>query len=131
MGCSCPEHQCQPDKCEHVYLFDNDNTDAEDIYGRPMARRFPYDNKGCIILQVGFKLLFCFKVFGYFCNSFLVLFLSQERYLVYECNSLCSCSELCQNRVLQKGVQVKLEVYKTRHKVIEPPLFCLHINFAC
>jgi hypothetical protein len=35
-----------------VYLFDNDYTDAEDIFGRPMAQRFPYDDKGCIILQV-------------------------------------------------------------------------------
>ena len=50
---------------------------------------------------------------------------SQEGYLVYECNSLCTCSELCQNRVLQKGVQVKLEVYKTRHKVIESPFILL------
>eukprot|EP00250_Pteridium_aquilinum_P014879 c22256_g1_i1 orf=87-4457(-) len=90
LGCSCQGFQCSPAQCEHVYIFDNDNTDAQDIYGRPMAGRFPYDSQGCIILEEGF--------------------------LVYECNSICSCHENCQNRVLQKGVQVKLEVYKTRHK---------------
>ncbi|MQL74569.1 hypothetical protein Taro_006931 [Colocasia esculenta] len=42
--------------------------------------------------------------------------LAQEGCLVYECNSLCSCDKSCQNRVLQKGVQVKLEVFRTEKK---------------
>ena len=41
----------------------------------------------------------------------------QEGYLVYECNNSCSCSRSCQNRVLQNGVQVKLEVFKAEKKV--------------
>ncbi|MCO5564344.1 hypothetical protein L7F22_018004 [Adiantum nelumboides] len=90
LGCGCQGAQCSPAQCEHVYIFDNDNTDAQDIYGQPMVGRFPYDSQGCIILEEG--------------------------YLVYECNSICHCHESCHNRVLQKGVQVKLEVYKTRHK---------------
>ncbi|KAH7446443.1 hypothetical protein KP509_01G055800 [Ceratopteris richardii] len=90
LGCSCQGSQCLSAQCEHVHIFDNDNNDAEDIYGQPMMGRFPYDDQGCIILEEG--------------------------YLVYECNSLCSCHESCQNRVLQKGVGVRLEVYKTRHK---------------
>ncbi|KAI5076200.1 hypothetical protein GOP47_0008265 [Adiantum capillus-veneris] len=90
LGCGCQGLQCSPAQCEHVYIFDNDNTDAQDINGQPMVGRFPYDSQGCIILEEG--------------------------YLVYECNSICSCHESCHNRVLQKGVQVKLEVYKTRHK---------------
>ncbi|EFJ10199.1 hypothetical protein SELMODRAFT_128419 [Selaginella moellendorffii] len=55
-----------------------------------MLRRFPYDGEGRIVLQEG--------------------------YLVYECNTSCMCSEECPNRVLQRGVNVKLEVFKTRHK---------------
>lgn len=90
LGCTCTQPQCFPESCDHVYLFDNDNDDAEDIYGQPMHGRFPYDEKGRIILEEGF--------------------------LVYECNSMCSCHKECPNRVLQKGVQVKIEVYKTKHK---------------
>lgn len=41
----------------------------------------------------------------------------QEGYLVYECNYSCGCSRSCQNRVLQNGVQIKLEVFKTEKKV--------------
>jgi SET domain-containing protein len=36
--------------------------------------------------------------------------------MVYECNSSCRCQENCENRILQKGVRVKLEVFKSRHK---------------
>lgn len=38
--------------CDHVYLFDNDYEDAKDIYGKPMHGRFPYDERGRIILEV-------------------------------------------------------------------------------
>ncbi|GFY86549.1 histone-lysine N-methyltransferase SUVR5 [Actinidia rufa] len=40
----------------------------------------------------------------------------REGHLVYECNNSCSCSRSCQNRVLQNGVQVKLEVFKAEKK---------------
>ncbi|KAI7744881.1 hypothetical protein M8C21_027216, partial [Ambrosia artemisiifolia] len=39
-----------------------------------------------------------------------------EGYLVYECNMYCSCNKYCPNRVLQNGVRVKLEVFKTEGK---------------
>ncbi|XP_042493601.1 histone-lysine N-methyltransferase SUVR5-like isoform X2 [Macadamia integrifolia] len=90
LGCACPHSTCYPETCDHVYLFDNDYENAEDIYGKTMRGRFPYDEKGQIILEEG--------------------------YLVYECNSMCSCDKTCQNRVLQNGVQVKLEVFKTKNK---------------
>ncbi|KAA8531784.1 hypothetical protein F0562_006499 [Nyssa sinensis] len=90
LGCACTHSTCYPGTCDHVYLFDNDYEDAKDIYGKPMRGRFPYDEKGRIILEEG--------------------------YLVYECNHTCSCSRSCQNRVLQNGVQVKLEVFKTEEK---------------
>ncbi|OMO56824.1 hypothetical protein CCACVL1_26247 [Corchorus capsularis] len=76
-GCGCSNSACCPEACDHVYLFDNDYEDARDIYGKPMCGRFPYDDKGRIILEEG--------------------------YLVYECNRMCSCSRACPNRVLQNG----------------------------
>ena len=41
----------------------------------------------------------------------------QEGYLVYECNHMCRCNKSCPNRILQNGVRVKLEVFKTEKKV--------------
>lgn len=90
LGCACLHSTCSPERCDHVYLFDNDYSDAKDIYGKPMSGRFPYDEKGRIILEEG--------------------------YLVYECNGKCSCNRTCQNRVLQNGVRVKLEVFRTEEK---------------
>lgn len=90
LGCTCTQPECSPELCDHVYLFENDNENAQDIYGKPINGRFPYDENGRIILQKG--------------------------YLLYECNSMCSCQKECRNRILQKGVQVKLEVYKTKDK---------------
>ncbi|KAJ7520437.1 hypothetical protein O6H91_19G005900 [Diphasiastrum complanatum] len=90
LGCACRERKCLAHSCDHVQLFDYDNPDACDIEGRPMQGRFPYNHRGQIILEEG--------------------------YLVYECNSSCNCRDSCVNRVLQKGVQVKLEVFKTSHK---------------
>ncbi|KAJ4715021.1 histone-lysine N-methyltransferase SUVR5-like [Melia azedarach] len=90
LGCACPSSTCHPETCDHVYLFDNDYEDAKDIEGKPMHGRFPYDQKGRIILEEG--------------------------YLVYECNNMCRCDRTCPNRVLQNGVQVKLEVFMTESK---------------
>ena len=44
--------------------------------------------------------------------------------MVYECNSSCHCKDWCPNRVVQKGVRVKLEVFKSRHKVFS------HLNYC-
>ncbi|KAI9278994.1 hypothetical protein BDA99DRAFT_493713 [Phascolomyces articulosus] len=35
---------------------------------------------------------------------------------IYECNENCECSETCQNRVVQRGRQVPLQIYKTKAK---------------
>ncbi|MCI03175.1 histone-lysine N-methyltransferase SUVR5-like, partial [Trifolium medium] len=55
-----------------------------------MRGRSPYDQNGRLILEEG--------------------------YLVYECNRMCRCNKSCPNRVLQNGVRVKLEVFKTEKK---------------
>ncbi|GAV68269.1 SET domain-containing protein/Pre-SET domain-containing protein [Cephalotus follicularis] len=90
LGCACSHSTCCPETCDHVYLFDNDYEDAKDIYGKPLRGRFCYDGKGRIIVEEG--------------------------YLVYECNHLCSCNRTCPNRVLQNGVRVKVEVFRTENK---------------
>lgn len=44
---------------------------------------------------------------------------------VFECNALCGCSETCSNRVVQRGLGIRLEVYLTENrgwgvKALEP-----------
>lgn len=52
LGCACVHSTCSSETCDHVYLFDNDFEDAKDKCGKPMKGRFPYDDKGRIILEV-------------------------------------------------------------------------------
>ncbi|NXG63615.1 SETMR methyltransferase, partial [Hemiprocne comata] len=35
---------------------------------------------------------------------------------VFECNTLCQCGDSCQNRVVQRGLQLRLEVFQTEKK---------------
>ncbi|NXC39892.1 SETMR methyltransferase, partial [Penelope pileata] len=44
------------------------------------------------------------------------LCLGQHAGPVFECNALCRCGEACQNRVVQRGLQLRLEVFKTAQK---------------
>lgn len=52
----------------------------------------------------------------------------QEGYVVYECNQQCGCNMTCKNRVLQNGVHVKLEVFRTEEKV---SVYKLPFHFIC
>ncbi|CAI8584811.1 unnamed protein product [Vicia faba] len=84
LRCYCSTSTCCRKTCDHIYLFDN----AKDVFGKPMSGKFPYNKNGRLMLKEG--------------------------YSVYECNDMCRCSKTCQNRILQKGIQVKLEVFKTK-----------------
>lgn len=90
VGCGCSQSTCCTETCDHVYLFNNDFVEAKDIDGKLMEGRFPYDDKGRLVIE--------------------------DNHLVYECNHLCKCSSKCPNRVLQNGVKVKMEVFKTVSK---------------
>ncbi|XP_058753614.1 histone-lysine N-methyltransferase SUVR5-like [Vicia villosa] len=90
LRCSCSTSTCCRKTCDHIYLSDNGLDHAKDIFGKPMRGEFPYNKNGQLMLKEG--------------------------YPVYECNDLCRCSKTCQNRILQKGIQVKLEVFKTKEK---------------
>ncbi|XP_070707744.1 histone-lysine N-methyltransferase SETMAR [Pempheris klunzingeri] len=35
---------------------------------------------------------------------------------VFECNALCTCSDACSNRVVQRGLRLRLEVYSTQNR---------------
>ena len=40
----------------------------------------------------------------------------KTRYAIYECNELCNCDEWCRTRVVQKGRQHRLEIFKTKNR---------------
>ena len=67
LGCGCGGDKCNPSQCDHVMMFDNDNDGARDKSGVAMKCRFPYDEQGRIILEVGHNLSFqiCAHVFDY------------------------------------------------------------------
>ncbi|KAG6504134.1 histone-lysine N-methyltransferase SUVR5-like isoform X1 [Zingiber officinale] len=90
LGCNCPDSMCYPESCSHIYLFDADQMNAKDATGNSMHCRFAYDKKGRIVLE--------------------------KDLLVQECNSCCKCDATCPNRVLQNGVQIKLEIFRTEKK---------------
>ncbi|XP_062220080.1 histone-lysine N-methyltransferase SUVR5-like [Phragmites australis] len=89
-GCACLYSQCSPEKCDHVNHFGSVYENLVDIHGEPMHGRFAYDEDSKIILQEG--------------------------YPIYECNSSCNCDTSCQNKVLQKGLLVNLELFRTENK---------------
>ncbi|KAF0934919.1 hypothetical protein E2562_028912 [Oryza meyeriana var. granulata] len=89
-GCACSHAHCTPEKCDHVNLFGSIYDNLVDLHGLPMRGRFAYDENSKVILQEG--------------------------YPIYECNSSCTCDASCQNKVLQRGLLVKLEVFRTENK---------------
>jgi len=40
----------------------------------------------------------------------------QGRISLYECNSSCGCSKKCKNRLIQRGLQKRLELYRTENR---------------
>ncbi|XP_070663655.1 histone-lysine N-methyltransferase SUVR5-like [Malus domestica] len=51
LGCVYTCSVCCLETCDHVYLFDKDYDDAKDIYGKSMRCKFPYDQRGQLILE--------------------------------------------------------------------------------
>lgn len=45
-----------------------------------------------------------------------VAIFDEESPVLYECTPLCSCWSYCPNRLVQKGIQHQLQVFKTRNK---------------
>ncbi|KAL6911349.1 hypothetical protein ACP4OV_000154 [Aristida adscensionis] len=89
-GCACSDAQCSPEKCDHVSRFDSFYENLVDIHGSPLRGRFAYGEDRKILLPEG--------------------------YPVYECNSSCNCDTSCKNKVLQRGLFVKLELFRTDNK---------------
>ena len=92
-GCDCPNFGSVPG-CVALKCSCLEDT-ARDVNGKPKG--FPYyvtaARKGC-----------------------LREFWLESRAPIYECNDLCSCGPNCKNKVVQKGRQIPLEIFKTRDR---------------
>jgi len=61
------------------------------------------NSNGCCAAQMNSE-------FAYFVNGKLCLDLGRP---IYECNKLCQCDETCANRIVQKGRQIELCIFRT------------------
>ena len=93
-GCECRENSGRNIGCEYLTCQCLEDTAAKDS-GKPWG--FPYfaigDKKGCLR--------------DIYLNS---------RHAIYECNELCRCGDTCKNRVVQRGRQIELEIFKTKNR---------------
>lgn len=93
-GCDCRPDNGRQMGCEYLYCDCLEDA-AKDDFGNP--RGFPYyataPRKGC-----------------------LREFYLDSRYPIYECNELCTCRDNCKNKVVQKGRQIPLEIFKTGNR---------------
>jgi [histone H3]-lysine9 N-trimethyltransferase SUV39H len=90
-GCSCLNtgKSCKLDNCECL-------EDAiDDVGGRSIG--FPYHGSG--------------SKEGCLMSRFL-----DTRYAIFECNQRCNCPATCKSRVVQKGRQIPLEIFKTKNR---------------
>lgn len=49
-------------------------------------------------------------------TGYLVTYYLKHRFPIYECNEKCACGPGCKSRVVQKGRQVGLEIFRTRSR---------------
>lgn len=57
------------------------------------------------------------SIFALVVHSFISCFVLLPLDRIYECSVLCRCDKMmCQNRVVQHGIQVRLQVFNTEKK---------------
>ncbi|KAL0921962.1 hypothetical protein M5K25_005916 [Dendrobium thyrsiflorum] len=86
-------------------------------YMRPISSMRPLQNCRCLsVCLPGDANCSCSQQndgsLPYSSNGLLV----NRKSVLYECNSLCSCSFNCRNRVTQKGVKLHFEVFRTKDR---------------
>ncbi|KAF3080071.1 hypothetical protein TWF102_002477 [Orbilia oligospora] len=80
-------------ECNHAFGCQTTNTDCHCVEGNHSdLRRLAYKHKG------------------------LLKYPAENAYAIHECNEKCTCNFRCPNKVVLKGRQVPLEIFKTEHK---------------
>ncbi|KAH8911288.1 SET domain-containing protein [Coniochaeta sp. PMI_546] len=98
-GCQCPDdEECMYSSClcleEMAPDSDADSGDEGGRDGRPRRKRFAYHSHGAKRGMLRSRIL-------------------QSREPIYECHSGCSCSLRCPNRVVERGRQIPLQIFRT------------------
>ncbi|RVD83025.1 uncharacterized protein DFL_007429 [Arthrobotrys flagrans] len=80
-------------RCKHAFGCQTTNTDCECVEANhDDLQRLAYKHKG------------------------LLKYPTENAYAIHECNEKCACNIRCPNKVVLKGRQVPLEIFKTEHK---------------
>ncbi|KAL6002241.1 Histone-lysine N-methyltransferase member suvh2 [Asimina triloba] len=108
-----------------VYLFNDIDSDQDPMYFDYLVRPvYPFgyreagmengDSRGCDCTSVCQDGCYCLEKnggeFAYDNNGILL----RGKPLVYECGRSCHCPESCRNRVSQKGLRHRLEIFRSR-----------------
>uniref|UniRef100_A0A7C9E3G8 [histone H3]-lysine(4) N-trimethyltransferase n=1 Tax=Opuntia streptacantha TaxID=393608 RepID=A0A7C9E3G8_OPUST len=103
-----------------VFVYNDIDSDKEPLYYDYLARTvFPpfvyaVSNAGCNCVTSCHDGCLCMLKNGgeiaYDCNGFLL----RGRPLIFECGSHCTCPPTCRNRVSQRGLRNRLEVFRSR-----------------
>ena len=93
VGCTCRPENGRGIGCEYLSCECVQESDADEQGHRHFAYSAAQSNAGCL-RDVHLR----------------------TRNHIYECNSKCNCADNCKNRVVQKGRQVPLEIFKTANR---------------
>ncbi|KAK0977768.1 hypothetical protein LTS01_012971 [Friedmanniomyces endolithicus] len=101
--CACLEYAAvdkdllkEGDMARYAQYLEDWDTDGFLADSRGLPKRFPYRvSKDRIV------------------PSTLMKFYLEQRYPIYECNLNCDCGKVCKSRVVQKGREVPLVIFKT------------------
>ncbi|NXD05944.1 SETMR methyltransferase, partial [Nothocercus nigrocapillus] len=94
--------------------YSPDNVAGADGALDPTEITFP----GCSCLTCAVPACSCLRHGENYSNSCIRPAHDEEGFArpVFECNAMCRCGESCPNRVVQRGLQFRLEVFKTAKK---------------
>ncbi|KAI2617655.1 histone H3 methyltransferase DIM-5 [Hypomontagnella submonticulosa] len=101
-GCECIDSEdCQYDACNCLQDIEDDSSEDEDgdgTYGeKPRKRVYAYHTHGVRAGHLRSKIL-------------------ASRHPIYECHESCACGPDCPNRVVERGRQVPLQVFRTGNR---------------
>lgn len=99
-GCNCADDEdCMYSSCLCLGEMapDSDESDDDRSGNRPRRKRFAYHSHGAKAGVLRSRIL-------------------DSREPIYECHTVCKCSPMCPNRVVERGRTVPLEIFRTEER---------------
>ncbi|OTB15757.1 hypothetical protein K445DRAFT_317400 [Daldinia sp. EC12] len=101
-GCECVDSEdCQYNTCNCLQDVEDDSSDDENLYdidgARPHKKVYAYHSHGVRAGRLRSKVL-------------------ASRDPIYECHESCACGPYCPNRVVERGRQIPLQIFRTKNR---------------